>query len=433
MRFLLLFLALAGQRDAGAPAAPPMSQEATKFVRDAPVARFDALARDCKLVGVDSTARALEGEGAAAITWIVRVRLGLADSSSPWSEGVRQATTQALRARRSQSRDELVAQLFEAPDPLPFEAAMLALAELGDERDLALLVDWALEFAKQGEPDEPADEPARALRASIERLSAQSAEVRELWLRAFERLPEQLRVALVRGLADSGTPNALTRIADWIGSGALHESVLLAELARAARRSDRLHSDDLRRLVRPMLDSDDDAVLRDAALCAGALGDEDSIDSLIAKLGHRHPGVRANAEWSLTRLTGRRLGPVAATWSRWIDAEQQWWRRDAPGLLQRLADGDAQARVAAAQELSAHRFPRHKLAIDMAEALPLNDRGAAPIVLAALRQLGSESAADVLAHRAEAASDPALRADLDATILALRGASSAAVAGAPSR
>jgi HEAT repeat protein len=433
MPYLLLLLAFAGHRDVGASAAHATAQEAPEFVRDAPVARFDALARDCELVGVDATARALEGEGAAAVTWIVRVRLGLAESSCVWSEEVRQATTQALRARRSQSRDELVGQLFEAPEPLPFEAAMLTLAELGDERDLAMLVDWALEFAKHGAADEPAAEPARALRASIERLSAQSAQLRELWLRAFERLPEELRVALVRGLADSGTPDALTRIASWIGTGSLHESVLLAELARAARRSDRLHSEDLRRLVRPMLDSDDEAVLRDAALCAGALGDEESVDSLIAKLDHRHPGVRASAEWSLTRLTGRRLGPLAATWSRWIDAEQQWWRRDAPDLLRRLAGADVQSRVAAAQELSTHRFPRHALAIEMAEALPLNDRGAAPIVLATLRQLGSESAVEVLVRRVESSSDAGVRADLDATIQMLRGGPPKAAASAPSR
>jgi HEAT repeat protein len=440
MQALLVILALAGPpQDARSPAPSAPAQEAVEFVRDAPVARYDSLVAACETVGVDVTGRAFEGEGAAAITWIVRVRLGLAETAGPWSDGARQATTQALRARSSQSRDEIVAQLFEAPDPLPFEAAMLALSELGDERDLALLVDWVLEFAKSisGEDpaleQEPRPEPAQALRASVEKLSQQSAADRELWLRAFERLPEELRVALVRGLADCGSPDALVRLAGWIGSGALHESVLLAELARAARRSDRLHSEDLRRLVRPMLDADSAEVLRDAALCAGALGDEESVHALIAKLDHAHPGVRANAEWSLSRITGRRLGPVAASWSRWIESESAWWRRDAPGLLQQLANGNPQARVAAAQELSTHRFPRHTLALEMAEALPLNDRGAAPIVLATLRQLGSESAVDVLLRRAEAASDTGLRDDLMATVGALRPAPAGPAADAPSR
>lgn len=413
---------------AHAGAAPvQVADSSREQARDGDRRRWESILAACEATGVESTAQQLEGEGSQVIVWLVRLRLGLESTRVQLTECAREATLRALRSRRSQARDELVAQLFSAPATpahaesaaLPFAAAMLALAELGDERDLALLVDWAVEFERQLEgAGGPA--AAKALRASIGALAASGAKDRTAWRRALERLPESLRTGAVRGLADCGGDDALTRLAEWLEDGPVSRHLLLAEIARAARREDRRFREEILQTVRALLRDSDEDLVRDSALCAGALGDEASVDTLITTLSHRHPGVRASSLWSLTRLTGRKLGPVAQPWARWIDAEQRWWRDEAAELLRALEGPDGTARVAAAQALAAHRFPRHTLAVELAKSLPLNDRGAAAIVNAALRQLGSSSAIEVLERRLSEANDPVVSEALRETIEGLR-------------
>ncbi len=381
--------------------------------------RLDALIAACSAVERERTIHALLRER-GFVAWVVRVRLGSGASRVDWDECVLDVTTRALRSSASLARDEIVAQLFEAPEPLPFAAAMNLLSDLGDERDLAMLVDWAAAFDAFAEPSEFSSEAADALRAACARLAALSAGDARIWRRELERASEPSRVAIVRGLADCGSDAALTRLADQLGQGLVSESILLVELARAARREDRLHDEQVRRRVRALLEGSSEA-RREAALCSGALGDEDAAGWLVSLLGDASAGVRANAQWALERITARRLGPSQESWSRWLDSETDWWRDEAPSLLRELAGADVRARVIAASALTSHRFPRHTLATELAAALPLHDRGAAPIVLAGLRQLRSLNAVPPLERARLVTQDAAIQADIEATLAALRG------------
>lgn len=403
----------AGQ--AGAP--PSSSRPAQEIAVDPPSTRFDSVVSACSASGAEATTRALENER-DAVRWILRVRLGLASSLAEWSPCVQAATASVLRSRASLARDELVAQLFDAPEPLPFRRAMGLLAELGDERDLAMLLDWA-ELLDALEPgDEHSSEGAIALRESCATLASHSATDRFIWAKSIERASEAMRMALARGLADCGSKDALERLSNELGRGRVGENLLLMEIARAARRIDRMHDAEVRRVVRSRLDGDE-GLRRDAALCAGALGDEASAERLVQLLADPSEGVRANAHWALQHLTGRRLPPAPQAWSRWLAAEIHWWNEEAPTQLRQLASPEAQTRVAAARNLASHRFPRHSLAAELADAVPFDDAGAAAIVLSALEHLNSHSAFAPLERRSSEARNPAVHGAVDRLLAAL--------------
>lgn len=393
---------------------------APQTLDDSLVRRLEAHIASSETFGLDATARALQNEGSAALEWIVALRLGRAESRATWSAQAHEAAAQALRARRAAARDVLLRQLEASVEPRPLAAAMGVLAELGDERDLEQLVQWAALLAPEPLDDDLEHAGAAPLRTSVAKLASLHCGDALVWLAQLEHAPQPLRDAVVRGLADSGTPDALERLADALGHELVNESFTLVELARAARVSDRRYSESVRNRVRPLLSASDFDVRRDAALCLGALGDEASAETLVALLTHEHAGVRANAHWALARLTGRSANLSADAWGRWIRAELDWWRDDAPLLLDQLVSANPKLRVQAAHSLAQHRFPRHSLAVALAERLPVNDPGASAAVLAALVQLRSQSAADVLEQRAPEARGQASADQLAAAVTALR-------------
>lgn len=420
MRVVALFaagVALVSPAASQQPSPAPASADAA--LTAAPDTRLDSLIAACSSVERDQTIHALLRER-EFVGWAVRVRLGLGASRVVWDECVLDVTTRALRSCASLTRDEIIAQLFEAPEPMPFAAAMTLLGELGDERDLTMLVDWAGAYTLFTGADEFSSEVNEALRSGCARLAALSAREHALWRRELQRAPEPLRVAIIRGLADAGTDHALARMSEQLGEELVSDAIVLAEIARAARREDRLYDESVRRRVRERLTPDNE-LRREAALCAGALGDEEAATGLVTLLADPSAGVRSNALWALEHITARRMGANDASWSRWLTSEMNWWHDEAPALLRELAGADARGRVLAASALVSHRFPRHSLAYELAAALPLTDRGAAPIVLAGLRQLGSMSAIAPLERLRPHVPDDAVRADIDATLAALRG------------
>jgi hypothetical protein len=389
-------------------------------IDDALARRLDAHIASSEAVGVEATAHALLNEGHAALEWIVALRLGRAESRATWSNDAHDAAAQALRARRDAAREVLRRQLATSVEPRPLAAAMGVLADLGDERDLEQLLHWAALLAPDALEDELEHAGAAPLRASISRLASLTCRYGPLWTAQLEQTPQPLREAMLRGLADSGSADALERLAETLGRELVSDSFTLVELSRATRGSDRRHAESLLQRVRPLLAASDFDVRRDAALCAGGLGDESSAETLVTLLSHEHAGVRANAHWALARLTGRSANLSADAWSRWIQAELDWWREDAPLLLDQLTCTEPKLRVQAAHALAQHRFPRHSLAVALAERFPVNDAAASAAVLAALVQLRSQSAADVLEERAPEARGQACEERLAAALAALR-------------
>ena len=96
--------------------------------------------------------------------------------------------------------------------------------------------------------------------------------------------------------------------------------------------------------------------------------------------------VRANAEWSLRKLTGRKDEPDVERWRRWYAAETSWWQADAAGAFEALRDGSPFEVGNALRDLSRHRLSRHESA---EEILPVLERGEAHLVAQACATLGA--------------------------------------------
>jgi len=374
--------------------------------------RLEAVVETCDAAGAEATAQALIQSGADAIDWIVRVRLELTKPATEWSPCAHAAAAITLRSRSNAARRALAGYTTGEAAETMNAHALGVLADLGEADDLGTLVEWAVRLDAQRKvkptsaPDED-DEPeldlrspgALALRDAVARLANLAADDSRVWKQNIASAPPALAISIVRGLADSDHPQAIARLAELFDYSELSESLLLAELARAARRSDREHDESARAAVRPLLQSSDVDELRDAALCIGALGDDRSAPTLARLLDHANAGVRANAAWALSRLTARRIGPASPDWTEWLEAESKWWRDSARRELANLTNSDRRLRAEAARELSLHRYPRHELAIEIARALPLDDLPTATIACASLVQLKSASAVDVLERR----------------------------------
>lgn len=401
--------------------------------------QIESLLAACETAGAETTVRALLLRAEDAVDWIVRVRLGRTTAAGERNPCALAVELQTLRQREQLARERIQAHMREDSRLPPYAQAMLLVAEFGHGADLTTLVEWAalLDAAAReavvgveaavGDSTQAESamgsrpEGAAALRRAAARLAAAAAGDRSAWSDAFEIAPDELRFALVRGLADAGGAEAIARLGELIGAGVASDSTLLAELARAGRRIDRAQDEAVLERVRPLLDSDRVDIVRDAALCAGALGDERSIGVLIDLLEHEHAGVRANAQWSLNRLTGRRLGPTAERWRRWLEPEATWWRDEAPAALNRLASADPQVRVGAAHELSRRRYPRHALSAALATHLPVHDPASAAVICATLKQLGSQNGAEILAGRVAEALDKGVRSLLEDASRELQG------------
>lgn len=398
-------------------------------------ARYESILRACSTVGPEATAQALLGSSADAIDWIVRVRLGLAPTTPEWDDSAQIAAALALRSRANIARSALDRHMNEDPQAPHYEFALAILADLGAPDDLATLVRWstALDAASTSSTPEAAARTrgADALREATGRLANLAADDSRVWRLNVERAPLEFATAIVRGLADSDHPAAVARLAELLDSSTLPRPLLMAEIARAARRSDRMHDEAARARIRPMLESSDVDLLRDAALCIGALGDDHSAPTLAHLLEHANAGVRANAAWSLARLTGRRIGAGSPNWSQWLEEESKWWRESAPAELRQLNWGDPHLRAEAARELSMHRYPRHELALEIARALPLDDVATSKVACAALLALKSANAVDVLEQRLADEADGAARdivAEVAASLAATRSRTRAEMA-----
>jgi len=168
----------------------------------------------------------------------------------------------------------------------------------------------------------------------------------------LSRMEAPLVPAALRALGRCNAPGVASLLADVLRWERGHESVVLAELGRHL--VPRLRDDpDLAELLRDFLTADRDAIVQAAALAVGRLRDEGSVPALIELAASEHAGIRANALWALGRITGQDLADAGA-WQEWLDAEEAWYRRESPRLLDALASDRPERCAEAVREITRH-------------------------------------------------------------------------------
>jgi hypothetical protein len=325
-------------------------------------------------------------------------------------------------------RDELLARAFAlqpkselqaffgclAPGSLApgrLKPALLVLREAGSARELGR----CLELAGAGGGGIQAE-----LVAALAGICAREPGACELALAAARTAAVPDAESLARGLAEartSGAAQALVRLAlqrPELASLAL--SCLLSEAERLPRPVE----PELLALVREQLAHEDHPAGQELLLLAGRLEDDESVPLLLERLSASRPELRANALWSLQRITGLGLGPDAQAWSQWFQEESAWWRDRSRAALALLHSPEPAAQRRGLGELGQRFWRREQLAAEIGEYLESSQGDCARMACGLLARLGCASAVPLLEARLED-EDPAVQKSARSALAQLTG------------
>ena len=160
-------------------------------------------------------------------------------------------------------------------------------------------------------------------------------------------------------------------------------------------------SEALAELLRVHLDSESASRRGAAALALGSLQDAGAAEALIELLDDPSAGIRENAHWALTRITGLRFPLSPLPWRSWYRSETEWFQGEYVRHARGLGSSDPAVVTRAIRELGQRRLHRDTLALELAEVLY---HPSPPIRLAAclaLRELGSRAALPELVEALE--------------------------------
>ncbi|MBM3991158.1 MAG: hypothetical protein FJ298_09135 [Planctomycetes bacterium] len=302
---------------------------------------------------------------------------------------------QVGRASASELRSELGALALREVPRAELEAGLQRIGRAGALADVELAV---LLAARIDEPllDDPTPRGAQLLRAATARLFERHAlKLPRLGALLGERA-NPWRATLLAAVGDSRTPEAVARLGEWLAQGGEDTRETVAAIAHAARGMHGPFDERATFAVRSLLDRPGRAGHREAVLCVGWLEDEQAIDALLDLLRGSHAGLARDAQWSLERITGARLGSEASAWRRWLSEEREWRLEVLPVALDELLESDAAVQARALNEIARHRFPRHEIAERLSNRLAALDGDVFVCACAALGDMGSAAALDSL-------------------------------------
>lgn len=313
-----------------------------------------------------------------------------------------EAAIEVLRTSLPNVRSELATLASAKPSAAEVRGALALLGALGELGDLPLALELAANAARPNAPahfeDEPDDLGLRACATEIFRRHSESADA----LRgAIERAPEERRELLVAALGSSRTYAAVEALGKWLVRKRTDRAPLVRALSDCARALPPPFDPRACAGLRESLDHADAPEFREAILCVGWLEDAESAGELVSLLRSGHPGVSADALWSLRRITGARFGTDAPRWQRFLAEERDWRAGNLPELLDDLGSRDPRASGAALNELARHRFPRHEIAAAVGQRLEALEGAQFLSACCLLGQLGSRAALEPLARAAD--------------------------------
>jgi hypothetical protein len=244
-------------------------------------------------------------------------------------------------------------------------AALDLLSRCGGSRDIELVASIARGTEEAAEIEAPvAAAFQRALADILRRDRGGYGRLSTL----MHGLGRELGAAAARAVADAGSREGLVFLARALDREPDLALALLAEIGRMGIHAERPIDPEVLAGVRARISDPSSPVLGEALLATGWLDDFDSIPSLIRYLRDHRAGVRADALWSLQRMSGLRVAAEPDVWTAWWEAESKWWRDDAPRLFRDLAAGNSARVKAALIACAAVRTYRHAIA---AEIVPL--------------------------------------------------------------
>lgn len=248
-----------------------------------------------------------------------------------------------------------------------------------------------------------------ALAAMLTRDLAGFSEVERGW----RQLPVELRPGLVRAAAGTRDPRALATLGAVLDLGGESTRLVLERLPMVLPSNwpppPEVDPARVRRFLDPARDE-----CRSAAIAVGRLGDSAAVPLLIDLLDSESSGVRANAHWALEQITGLRLAPSAAVWTRWYDDDRAWYRREANGAFLRLDSADTAEVLSAIREISGRRLHRHDLAQEVEVALQNDEATVRAAACGSLGSLASLASVPALVVALDDDSDPVRAAALAA-------------------
>jgi hypothetical protein len=264
-------------------------------------------------------------------------------------------------------------------------ASLDVLARIGSANEVELVRKLASAHEAGGDA---LDVLARGSRSAIAGICARDASALAVLEKEYSRFPAPLRPSLLEGLAESCAAGAPALLADSIERDEANQLLALSLLSSLADSIPRPVDERTVSLVRRLVADSDGEILSEAELAAGKLGDYASIPRLIELLASPRRSVRANALWSLRRLTLLDLRDDPAHWRAWYREESAWWAHDSKRVLQKLASADPADVKAALTEVAKRSIRREELALETLRALERGDAGIAALachVLGCLR------------------------------------------------
>jgi len=259
-------------------------------------------------------------------------------------------------------------------------AALAVLEHLGGARDLALA---PLLWRAGAEP-----ELERAVLA-IARRDAGSLSVLEGLARA---VPAEVRLTFVRAVEGLGSLAAVSWMARCAERMPDVRPETLARIGRLAQALPHPAPEDALEFVRGVIAGFGSDALRDAVIAAGRMEDGESIPHLIALLAEEDVGLRADAAWSLERISGLQLRDRADRWAAWFEVELEWWRERSDSAFYELESADRAERTCALLEIGGRRMSRDRLSLRVAPLLQDPDPTVAQLAAQTLRSLRSKVA-----------------------------------------
>ncbi len=315
--------------------------------------------------------------------------------------------------------------------PERIAGALSVLGEVGEARDLNFALQLALSTPRapaDGDVDtfEELDPTSAALRAALASIVRRCKPQPSVLNALIAAGTNAYTPVVVEAFAASGVREAVDLLAELLRANYGRRAATVIALGRAALATPPPFEQRACAAVRALLDHPDADGFREAVICVGRLDDEGAAARLVELLDADDAGVRADAHWSLRRITGARFSMQRAHWSRWLHDESQWWSERAPDLFDALDSADARESATALNELLRHRFPRHELAPALAKSLPQLEGAAFDAVCVAIAQLGSRAPTALLAELDERETNAARRASLGACRARLQSMGAAA-------
>jgi HEAT repeat protein len=210
-----------------------------------------------------------------------------------------------------------------------------------------------------------------------------------------------VRVAFLRAVDGLGTLEAVVWMSRCGEHSADVRSEALARLGRLAESLAHPAPEEALSLVHGVLGGIGGIGLRDAVIAAGRIEDGDSVPYLIALLSERDPGLRADAAWSLQRITGLLLRDRKERWEDWYAAELEWWRERSELAFAELEGSDHGACTRALLEVSSHHSSRDRLSLRVIPLLQDSAPDVARLAAHSLRVLRSKVACAALVEALE--------------------------------